>query len=96
MVDAIAGGERRLAIETIDRARRGVEQMADASLPAPLQHIQMTHQIGIGIGVWVVDGVAHPGLGSQVNDPLELLAGKQLGHGGPIGQIQLDEAEVGP
>ena len=70
--------------------------MADAILSAPLEHIEMAHQIGIGVGVGVVDGVAHPGLGSEVNDSFELLSGKQLGHDGPIGQIQPDEAEIGP
>lgn len=64
-------------------------------LAAALQHMAKAQQVGIRVVVGLVDGVAHPCLGGQVQHALGLHLIKQRGHAGAIGQIQLDKAEVG-
>ena len=52
-------------------------------------------QVRLGVGIGVVDAVAHAGLSAQVHHVVELLGGKQPLHPLPVGQVELHEAVVG-
>ena len=95
VIHGVNGGKRHLGIHAVDRAGRGVDQVLDPVVPAPLQHIEMAHQVGFGVGMGILQRVAHPSLGSQVDYPIEALLGKQCRHSLAVGQVQLDEADIG-
>ena len=65
-----------------------------AVVTAPFQHVEVAHQVGIGVGVRVVQRVAHPGLGGQMNDARKAPLGKECRHAAAVSQIQLLEAEI--
>ena len=61
---------------------------------AAFQHIQVTHKVGIRIGVGIFQRIAHPSLGGKVDNAVELLCGEQRRHAFAIRQIQLLKAEL--
>ena len=69
--------------------------MLDPVMVASLQHSESAGEVAVGVGEGVVEGIAHPGLSTQVDHPLEPPAREQLGHGDPIGEIQALEAKAG-
>ncbi|MNN59508.1 hypothetical protein D3C81_1746270 [compost metagenome] len=64
-------------------------------MTAALEDGERAVQIAVGIGKGVVQRIAHPGLGPQVDHPIEPLAGKERRHGGAIGEIAPLEAKSG-
>ena len=58
-------------------------------MAAPLKNVAKAHQIALHIGRWVLQRVAHPGLGSQVHHRAGAASRKQIGHGACIGHIEL-------
>ena len=59
-----------------------------------LEYVQRADDVAFDIGMRVLDGVAHAGLGRQVHDFVELLFGKQRFHGGTIGEIDACHREI--
>ena len=68
--------------------------MADTMMTAPFQYSELPHQIAVGIGKRIIEGIAHARLGSQMNNPFESFIGKQLGHACTIGKIQSDKSKT--
>jgi len=69
----------------------------DAGVPTALKHVDEPGDVAVDIGLWVVQRVAHPRLGGQVDDPIKALALEQRPHGRRIGQIQpLKPETAGP
>jgi hypothetical protein len=62
---------------------------------AALEDVDEADQVAVDIGVGVLDRIADTGLRSEVDHLVELLGGKKLLHAGPVGDVQLDEAESG-
>src|SRR5680860_58059 len=65
-------------------------------VPAPLQHVQETHQVAVYVGVGVLQRIAHTGLSRHVGHPLEALSLKETFHPLPVRQVQPDKAEIFP
>ena len=63
-----------LRVHTVNRTRRGVNQMLDTIVPTCFEHVQEAHNVTLQIGVRVRDAVAHTGLRRHIHDFLELLA----------------------
>ena len=62
-------------------------------VPASLQDIAETFEIGIDVGIGMIDRVAHAGLGREMDHHREAMFGKQRRHRRPVGQIDLHETE---
>ena len=70
-------GERRFGVAPIDTGGRGVDEMFHRELPAALEHIVKPNNVGLNVGVWVGDAVAHTCLCRKMNDALKFFLGKQ-------------------
>ena len=46
--------------------------MARAAMAGQLEHVEMADQVGLDVGVRILDRIAHPGLGAEMDDPVEL------------------------
>ena len=60
--------------------------MLDPVMAAGFQHIDETDQIGIDVGVGILDRIAHPGLGRQIHHPPRSVVGEGFGQHRPIFQ----------
>ena len=69
--------------------------MTHLRVPAALQHVQEADEVGIAIGVRVVDRVAHAGLGGQVRHGVEAMPGKERRDPFAGSHIQLDKLKPG-
>ena len=63
-------------------------------VPASFQDIGEAFEIGIDIGMGVIDRMAHPGLRRKVHDHLKAMPRKQRSHRRTIREIGLHEGEV--
>src|SRR3546814_7843456 len=72
VVDAVLDRERQLAVVAVDRARRGVDQVLDAVVAAGLEDVHEADDVGVDVGVRVLERVAYAGLGGEVDHPLRL------------------------
>ena len=50
MIDVLMHRERHLRIGPVDRARRGIDQVLDARMPAALQDVRKAQQIAVDVG----------------------------------------------
>ncbi|MNI56319.1 hypothetical protein D3C73_1113140 [compost metagenome] len=94
VIDGILGGKRHFTVHAINRAGRGIDQMLDTMMAAPFKNGQMPHQVTVGISKGVFQGIAHSGLRRQMDYPIKLLLGKQLGHPFTIGQIKFAKIKI--
>ncbi|MCY1284049.1 hypothetical protein D9M70_329430 [compost metagenome] len=69
--------------------------MLDATLAAALQHVDEASEIGLSVDMGVIQRITHAGLCREVDDPLELVLAEQRLHGLAIGDVQLEEFEIG-
>src|ERR1035437_1331055 len=69
--------------------------MIDVIVPTRFKHVAEANQIALNIDLWILQGIAHTGLRRQMNDPVELLDGKQACHSRRIGNIHMHKVEVG-
>jgi len=60
-------------------------------LTATLQHVHEPHQVGVDVGVRVLDAVAHARLGGQMDHHVEPAVANQAQH--PISCYQIDPLE---
>ena len=68
--------------------------MLDAVVAAAFEHVQEAGDVGVDIGVGVVEGIADARLRREVDDPLEALLGESGLDRRPVSKIGLDEAEA--
>jgi hypothetical protein len=71
MIDAILDPERQPVVAAIDRGGGSVDEVGDAAAAGEFDQIDVADQIGLDIGPRIFDRVAHPGLGAEVDDPVE-------------------------
>ncbi|VDZ67782.1 Uncharacterised protein [Klebsiella aerogenes] len=67
--------------------------MLNVSMTTAFEDIQKTHQVGIGIGVWVFQRITHTCLRCKVYDAVKLFISKKFFHPYTVGNIQPGEAE---
>ena len=63
-------------------------------MAAAFQHVEEAGEIGIEIGVGILQRVAHAGLGGEMHHRPEAAAGEELFGGGAIGQIEAMKGEA--
>src|SRR5258708_39385956 len=61
-IDVVLCRKRQLGVGAIDRGRRRIEQMTAFMMPTSLQDIEESLEIGIGIGMGMIDRMADAGL----------------------------------
>ena len=67
MVGLVVHRKRQLGIGAVDRRGRRIDQMAASVMPATFQHIDETLEIGVDIGMRMVDRIAHASLRREMN-----------------------------
>src|SRR5680860_1511339 len=70
------------------------ERMLHPVVPAPLQHVEETHQVAVYVGVRILQGIAHTGLSRHVGHALKALSLKETLHSLPVRQVQVGKAET--
>ena len=97
VIDRVLDGERQLGVVAVDRGGAGVDEVAAARVGAgQLQHHQVALDVRVGVVVGGREGVAHAGLGRQVDVVGDVRVG--LGdacHRRAVGDVGLDEGEAG-
>src|SRR5206468_4313393 len=73
-------GERHLRVGSVHRAGTGVHEMGDLAVATLFEHLEEAEDVGRDVGVRPLQGVAHAGLGSEVNDALKVASVEQLIH----------------
>ena len=68
--------------------------MGDALMAAGLQHRTKADQIALDVHAGILNRIAHPRLGGQVNHPIRGVGGHQGGQGADIGHIELRKVEL--
>ena len=64
-------------------------------VPAALQDVGEAGEVGVHVGHGVLDGVAHPGLGGQIDHPLGLVRPEGGGDALPVLDVQAQVGEAG-
>ena len=83
-------GHRR--VRPVHTGAAGVYQVFDTVVATAFQDMGKADDVAVDVGERVLDGVAHAGLSSKVDDTLRLVGDKALFHGFAIAQI---DAQVG-
>ena len=60
---------------------------ADAGVPAGLEDVGEADDVRLHVGERVLEGVAHAGLGGEVDHPLEAVAAKAASTAVPVGEV---------
>ena len=94
MVHRVALGERQLRVASVHAGAAGKHQVLHLLCAAALQDVAEAQEIGVGVIVGLVDGVAHAGLCRQMQHPMGTHPRKQRMHGVAVGDIDLLESEV--
>src|SRR5882672_6248185 len=87
--------ERRLCVVTIDRARRGIDEMGKTRQPpCKLEHVVVPDKIGTRVGIRVLQRIANARLRREVQNHVECFAVGRAGKRIPIGNVDLGETET--
>jgi len=78
MVDVVISRKRHDGIAAVDRAGGGIKQVADRKVAAGLEDVEESSQVGVEIGIRVLNRIAHTGLGRKVDDIVGAQAAEQL------------------
>ena len=94
MVDAVVLRERHAGVAAIHARTAGIHQMRHLVVTAAFEDVHEADDVGVDVGVRILQRIAHAGLRGQMHHAVELLACKQLFHAGAVGHVELDEAEA--
>jgi hypothetical protein len=94
VIDVVVDRERHLRVRPIDGARRGKNKVLDAGLPASLQDVAESDEVGIDVGSRVLQRVADARLRTHVDDRLRSLHAEEARHSRAVCQIEAMEAEA--
>jgi hypothetical protein len=69
--------------------------MLDRVVPTALEDVDEGDEIGVHVGVRVGEGIAHAGLGGEMDHALGPHPGEEVRNGGAVGEVELLEGEAG-
>ncbi len=95
VVDRVVGGERNLGVGAVDAGRAGVDEVLDAVVAAAFEQVGEADDVRLHVGVRILQRVAHAGLRGEVDDGVEVAFLEQVFHHHAVGDVVLEEAEVG-
>ena len=84
----------QLRIGAIYRAARSIRQMPHPGLPTAFEEMQEAHEITLDIGMRVGEGVAHPGLGREMDHPLRRMTDEHVFHALSVRQVEPHECKL--
>ena len=94
VVDVVVDRERHRGVGAVDRARRGVDQVrARRWARQPSRMWRKPTRLRVDVGVRVDERVADAGLGGEVDDAVEAVAGEQAVDRQPVAEVEPDELE---
>ena len=82
-------------VGTINAGAAGVNQMLDAMVTAPFEDVGKANDVAVNVSKWVVDGVTHASLGSQIDHPYWLVCGETVFNGLAISQVNSQMRVIG-
>ena len=86
-------GHRRIC--TVHAGTTSVHQVLHAVAAAAFQNVSEADDIAVDVSKWVLDGVAHTGLGSEVDNSLRFVGGKALFHGSTVPEVDTQVGVIG-
>ena len=95
VVDRVVGGERNLGVGAVDAGRAGVDEVLDAVVAAAFEQVGEADDVGLHVGVRILQRVAHAGLRGEVDDGVEVAFFEQVFGHHAVGDVVFEEAEVG-
>src|SRR4051794_19403986 len=93
MIDILSHAERHCRVCAIDRTRRRIDQMLDLVVPTSFQNVQKPRQVRTGIGVRMLECVAHARLCGEIDDAGWPLVSENPFHRKTVRKVDLDEVE---
>ena len=93
MVGGAGFGERNVAVETVHRAGRRVDQVAYRGLPHCFEHAQEAVHVVGGVGERIAERVADAGLGGEVAHRVEAFFRTQRADRLGLGKVEALEAQ---
>ena len=94
MIHGVFFREGHAHITAIDAGTAGVDQMPRFVMAAGFQHVHEASQVGVHVGVGLLQRVAHASLSGQVHDTVKLFAVKQGLQRGVVADVEQLEAEI--
>jgi hypothetical protein len=88
-------GKGHPGIGAVDGGGGGEDQVLHPAVPAAFKDVDETYQVAVDVGVGIFQGVAHPGLGGQVDHLGKPLGGEQSRDPGTVRQVHPGKAKVG-
>ena len=79
--------KRHGGVGTIDAGAAGIHKVFDPMVAAAFQNVCKADDVTVDVGHRVVDGVAHPGLGGEVDHALRLVRGEGCFYGAAVSQV---------
>jgi hypothetical protein len=86
-------GHRRIC--PVHAGTAGVHQVLHAVTAAAFQNVSEADDITVDVSKWVLDGVAHASLGSEVDDTLRFVGSKALFHGSTVPEVDTQVSVIG-
>ncbi len=96
MVHVVVHRERHARVGAVYRAGRRKDEVLHPAVAAAFQDVGEADDVGVDVGVRVLQRIAHAGLGGQVDDDVETLVLEEPLHALPVGQVEPGELEAGP
>ncbi len=96
IVHLVLDREGQLGVAAIDRGRTGVDHVAEpvAETSRGLKHVHVPNDVRLDVGTRILEAVADPRLGREVNDPVGPL--HRVHHRREVGDVAAHEGEVLP
>jgi hypothetical protein len=94
MIDIIVYGKRQARVGAIDRTGGGKDEVVGFTMPASFQNIEESSEIGVEIGVGILQRVTDTGLRGKMHDRSEFAVAKYGLYALAIGEIDLVKTEV--
>ena len=91
----VVRAERHLLVAAIDGTAAGIHQVLHRVVSAGFQDIVEAYHIALDVGIGVLDGVTNPSLGSEVDNDIKVIRGKQLVNLALVCDIHLPEYAFG-
>ncbi len=94
MIDPVLDREGQLGIAAIDRAGAGIDHVLDRAVPGQFEQVDVAGQVRADIGLRVLDRIAHPGLGAEMDDPVDLAPLQRALQRGHVGKVEVVESKA--